>query len=484
MSPAAASRVRTPVPAAVNDGSNGGSKLARRVARRILADVVERGWQVGEVLGSEPELVERYGVSRDVFREAVRIVENQQVAIMRRGPGGGLVVSEPTVGAIIDAAVLYLYRVNAHLAEVVEARVILEEIVAELAPTRLDEPDVARVRAHMDGEASGEVKDHRALHALLASITKNPALELFVDILNRVMLLYFRGGSSLSPTTLEASQRAHVQIALAVIGGDSGLARHRMRTHLLAESKFLAERNVTDLLLPDTVALDGAATAKRAEDVARAITHEVVAGDLPPGYLLGSQNELVERFGVSRAVFREAVRLLEHHHVAAMRRGPGGGLFVTAPSVDAVSDVVAVYLTRRGMALGDLVELRAGVELALADLASRRMDNEGLARLREAARREQELPVSAFAEGGHDLHVVIAQLAHNRALELVALVLIQLFRQHLAQVEVAPAAARARAAGEVTKVHGAIVEALAAGDRELALHRLRRHLEALGRHLH
>ena len=65
------------------------SKLAAGVARRILTDVVDRGWPVGEVLGSQAELIERYGVSRAVFREAVRLVENQGVAFMRRGPGAG-----------------------------------------------------------------------------------------------------------------------------------------------------------------------------------------------------------------------------------------------------------------------------------------------------------------------------------------------------------------------------------------------------------
>ena len=101
---------------------------------------------------------------------------------------------------------------------------------------------------------------------------------------------------------------------------------------------------------------------KRAEDVARAILQDVVADDLPPGTLLGSQAELIERYGASRAVFREALRLLEHHQVAIMRRGPGGGLFVAAPSVRGVSEVVTVYLTRRDISMADLVELRVRVE--------------------------------------------------------------------------------------------------------------------------
>ena len=114
--------------------------------------MVDRGWPVGEVLGSQSALMQRYGVSRAVFREAVRLVENQQVAFMRRGPGGeALVVTEPTVDAIIDAAVLYLHRANARLDEVFEARIVLEVIAAELATERLTDDERARRFAQARG---------------------------------------------------------------------------------------------------------------------------------------------------------------------------------------------------------------------------------------------------------------------------------------------------------------------------------------------
>lgn len=38
---------------------------------------------------SEPELVAELGVSRAVFREAVRLLERDEIGRMRRGPGGG-----------------------------------------------------------------------------------------------------------------------------------------------------------------------------------------------------------------------------------------------------------------------------------------------------------------------------------------------------------------------------------------------------------
>jgi DNA-binding FadR family transcriptional regulator len=452
------------------------SKLAANVARRILMDVVDRGWPLGEVLGSQSELIARYGVSRAVFREAVRLVENQQVAFMRRGPGGGLVVTEPTVDAIIDAAVLYLHRANTRLTEVFEARIILEVIAAEFATERLTADDAVELRALEEAE----VRDHRALHARLAALTRNPALELFVDILNRVAFLYFRGGSSLTEGTLSASRQAHARIVDAVLDSDPDTAARRMRRHLEAESVFLQNRKLSRQFLPRSVALGGGVSNKRAEDVARAILQDVVADDLPPGTLLGSQAALIERYGASRAVFREALRLLEHHQIATMRRGPGGGLFVCAPSVRGVSDVVAVYLARRDISMADLVELRVRVEMALVDMTIARTDRSD-SELHDALKQERKLSIAEFADGGHDLHAVIAGMAGNRALELVLLVLLRLMRLH--QVEEVTDEQRAVGALEVSKAHDAIADAITAGDIELARRRMRRHLEAIGSYL-
>ena len=479
---AAAPSTALVVPAArtMSPPSDPESKLAASVARRILTDVVDRGWPVGEVLGSQAELIERYGVSRAVFREAVRLVENQQVAHMRRGPGGGLVVTEPTVDAIIDAAVLYLHRANTRLTEVFEARIVLEVIAAEFATERLIDDDAADLHAWEEAE----VRDHRALHARLAALTRNPALELFVDILNRVAFLYFRGGAgSLGEGTLSASREAHARIIEAVLDHDADAAARRMRRHLEAESAFLQNRKLSRQFLSRSVALGGGVSNKRAEDVARAILQDVVADDLPPGTLLGSQAALIEKYGASRAVFREALRLLEHHQIATMRRGPGGGLFVVAPSVRAVSDVVAVYLARRDISMADLVELRVRVELAQVELAVERAHHVAgeESELRDALEHEHKLSLGEFADGGHDLHAVLASLAGNRALELVSLVLIRLMRLH--QVEGVTDEERAAAAVEVSKAHAAIADAISEGDVELARRRMRRHLEAIGSHL-
>jgi hypothetical protein len=95
-----------------------------------------------------------------------------------------------------------------------------------------------------------------------------------------------------------------------------------------------------------------------AAQVARRIEDETIGSGRPVGHNLGSEQELQDRHGVSRAVLREAVRLLEYHGVARMRRGPGGGLIVTAPDPTASMETITLYLDYRRTGAADLVVVR------------------------------------------------------------------------------------------------------------------------------
>jgi DNA-binding FadR family transcriptional regulator len=466
------------MPARPGASASASSKRAAQVADRMISDVMAMGWPVGDLLGSEADLLARYRVSRAVFREAVRLVEHQQVARTRRGPGGGLVITEPTVDAVIDAVVLYLYRVEATVDELFEARIVLEEIVSDLAPCRMGEEDAGRLRRFLVPGDSRLDADPRVLHSLLASITANPALELFVDVLNRVVMLYCTDWPALAPVVGAEMSHAHARIAEAVIAGDPEVVRHRMRRHLQAEGEFLKRRRSTSQRLPDhVVMLSKSGNGKRAEAVARHITQAVVGGGMQPGQLVGAEKDLIEQEAVSRAVLREAVRLLEHHQIARMRRGPGGGLFVFEPSTVAVAEIVAIYLARRGMRGSDLAELRTAVEVALAGLAASQAGPERVTELRQALAAEAADPAGLYSEAIHGLHAAVAGAAGNRVLELVALVLIRLSRLH--QFERLAPGERTRVTAEVHRAHKGIADAVESGDRELAIRRMRRHLDAL-----
>ena len=264
-------------------GTESNAKRAAKVADSIVEEVMALGWPVGDVLGSEADLLERYHVSRAVFREAVRLLEHQQVARTRRGPGGGLVITEPTVGAVSDAVVLYLHRVDATLDEIFEARIILEELACQLAAERTDEADLAVLRRFVEEGPMLPGGDPRGLHMLVAEISRNPGLELFVDVFNQVAQLYSPDWQHFGKALGRETEHAHAKIAEAIMAGDAGLARNRMRKHLEAEAEFFRRRRSTRQLLPDSVVLAESPQGKGAEAVARHITQSRGGGEPQTG---------------------------------------------------------------------------------------------------------------------------------------------------------------------------------------------------------
>ncbi len=454
-------------------------KRARQAADRIVADIASRGWPAGEVLGSESELVERYKVSRAVFREAVRIVEHQQVAAMRRGPGGGLVIAEPSIETVTTAVFVYLHRIKPHLDEVVEARLVVEDLVVALATERLTEDGIAALRTLARREAAEPVHD-RELHARLASSSENPALELFVGILAKVLRLYVPDVRMVPVANRRAASHAHDAITAAILAGDAGRARHCMRVHLEHEADWIRTRRARRTWPAPLPA--PARDAKRGEAISNEVFRAIVADGWPVGSFIGSEADLMTRYGVSRAVLREAIRLLELQQVASMRRGPRGGLFVVEPSIAAVTDAAAVYLEWRRTSLSQIAEARAGLELAVLDLAIKRLDDSGVTALHQALEAERATPANVFDVVGHDLHDEVATRCGNRILELFVRVLVRMTRLHQYS---SPNRTMARPViDEVQRSHSGIVDAVAARDAELARHRMLRHLEALVAFLH
>lgn len=442
-----------------------GRSLAAGVAGQIRREVVGRDLPVGSVLGTEAGLRERYGVTRAVLREATLLTEHQEVARMRRGPGGGLVVMDQTGDPIIDAAVLHLHRSRVGLDDIVEARLVLAEIAAELAPTRLADADRLRLRSLASPPP--------ALDRELATITGNPALELYVDIIGRLTLLY----PTARPPATPATSAAPAAVIEAIVAGDGGRAQRRMRAHLEAEAASLRRCRTARRTLDPAAIFSGNA----AERLARDIFDEIVAAGLAPGAFLGHEAQLVERRGTSRVVLRQALRLLEYHHLAVTRRGPGGGWFVCAPSTAAATEVVAIELARRGITMRHLAEVWVALVLAMVDRLIERLDVRRAWALDDVLRRETRALDEAFSPAAYAFHATIAMLAGNPALELLALILIRVVLLH--QVGEVPTGARPAVEMAVHLDHKGIVEAIRERDRDLARRRVRALIASIGSHL-
>jgi DNA-binding FadR family transcriptional regulator len=217
---------------------------------------------------------------------------------------------------------------------------------------------------------------------------------------------------------------------------------------------------------------------KLAEQIARQLEDEISALGWPVGQVLGSETELIERLGISRAVFREAVRLLEHHYVATMRRGPGGGLVVTAPQPSAAARVTALTLEYMGATVQDLLEARSALELKCVELAIARIDEEGVRLLRQTCETEARAQAGEGAPGSHNLHRVIVELSGNPTFVVFLEVLTKLTSHAMDS-----GTRNSTVSPQVRHAHDKIAEAIISGDAALARHRMQAHLEAMTRWL-
>ena len=460
------------------DAPHPDDKLAARIARALEDEIIDRRWPVGEVLGSETALRERFGVSRAVFREAVRLVEHHQVGRMRRGPNGGLVVSAPDAGPATRALVIYLEFVGTTVEDLLAARLLLEPLAVRLAAESVSEEGIAPLRQVLDGgqAVAGPVTDDE-LHTLLAELSGNPVLRLFTEVLIRLTYRYARTSRRISrAATLAArtdTHRRHGEIVDAVIAGDAAAAETRMVAHLRAVEEWLLTHRGRTSPRRRPHPLPSAETGRKlAEVVAERIHDDIAADGWKVGTVFGSEADLMAHYGVSRAVLREAVRLLEHHSVARMRRGPGGGLLVRTPDPTASIQTIALYLDHEGLSGQDLRVVREAIELGcLTSITSSPDAVPATADTLNAAIERAALG----GESGDVFHAELAELAGNPVLDLFLRIITDLWSRHSrSQRPPDPATGE-----EVRRIHQGILDAVLAGDAVLARHRMRRHLQAL-----
>jgi DNA-binding FadR family transcriptional regulator len=221
-------------------------KVASRVARLIVRDIVESDRQPGDALEPESRMLERFGISRASLREALRILETQGLITIKPGPGGG-----PSVGAVDSRdfgrmATLFFQVMRVDLGSVVEARLVIEPVMAGLAAERHDPELNGQLKANValhDSSLDDRtwLKVTQEFHAMVCSMSGNPLLNLLARALKDIYT------DRVSGYVFPQENRQHViethaEIAEAIIGGDAETAERLMHDHMATLAKFFEQR--------------------------------------------------------------------------------------------------------------------------------------------------------------------------------------------------------------------------------------------------
>jgi GntR family transcriptional regulator, transcriptional repressor for pyruvate dehydrogenase complex len=235
----------------------------QQIADELRGLIVSGKLSEGDSLGHEPDLVERFGVSRPSLREALRILEAEGLVTVVRGVRGGVVVHEPNGSMTARTAALVLQSRNVPLADVFEARSRLEPIAArDLATQRGRKTAIKQLREVIRAEEA--VIDHAeqfgvanaAFHQQLVLLAGNQTLGIVAEMLSEIVvraIATVSGGDDAvgSRAVRRRSIKSQERLLALIEKGDGAAAEEHWRAHMQIVGRVMLGQEgstVVDLL--------------------------------------------------------------------------------------------------------------------------------------------------------------------------------------------------------------------------------------------
>lgn len=236
-------------------------KTAELVAGNIRNRIVRGELTADESLPSESALMEDFHISRPTLREAFRILESEGLITVRRGARGGARVQPPDTDVAARYVGFVLQSRGASIADVFEARVIVEAPAAGLVGRRPDRVAcAARLRGWLDDNKdlidTPVWSDHfHEFNRLLVAMTENETLVLMTAMLENISdaatASYRQVPHADDIKLAHRAQRTRYTLTDLIEAGDDLAAEALWRKHLTEAGKVLASaqaRLVIDVL--------------------------------------------------------------------------------------------------------------------------------------------------------------------------------------------------------------------------------------------
>ncbi len=162
-------------------------------------------------------------------------------------------------------------------------------------------------------------------------------------------------------------------------------------------------------LLFKTIPRDSTLTERAQEQIENLILDRA----LGPEDRLPSERELAQMLGVSRTVIREAIRLLAAKGLVAVRTG--SGTYVRILGADIMKAPMDLLLRAGALKIEDIHEVRAVLEIRIAELAANHATDDDLQRMEETIQRLRKRNISAMEYATADVafHCYLAAATQN-----------------------------------------------------------------------
>lgn len=239
-------------------------KTAELVAAQLRRQIVRGDLVEGDALPPEATLMEQFGVSRPTLREAFRVLESEALISVRRGAHGGARVHTPNGDVAARYAALVLEHRGTTLADIFEARDVIEAPCVGLLAARRTDGDIAGLRtalaeaAEVLDDPNRVVRAHSEFHGLVVELAGNKTLVVLSEMLRHIIDLAAwshvaaDAGTPGNRRATRKAHRAHEKLVELIEAQQADEAEAHWRRHLAEADDYLlggqGPKTVLDLL--------------------------------------------------------------------------------------------------------------------------------------------------------------------------------------------------------------------------------------------
>ncbi|MFB6451315.1 FadR/GntR family transcriptional regulator [Bradyrhizobium tunisiense] len=220
-------------------------------------------------------------------------------------------------------------------------------------------------------------------------------------------------------------------------------------------------------------------SARLFEEVSRQIGEQIQSGRLSPGGKLPNERELASTLAVSRHVVREALRSLESLGQIELRKGAAGGAFVVTGGPQPLTKIMRSMVAVGGIDLAQLTEARLAIESAVIRVAIEAADEAGIAALEanidDAERQTLAGNLALKTQTNVQFHILVAELTRNPILIMMMKSLMNILSDFIAEFGSVMGV-------DVIRSRRRFMKHMRAGNPELAVGEMERHLKILHQH--
>jgi DNA-binding FadR family transcriptional regulator len=171
------------------------------IADQIKQLIYSKTLKPGDKLPPERDLATQFGTGRMAVREALRILEQSGLIVVKQGSEGGAFVKEADTSMATEIISGLIRRSSLTMEDVMEVRIEFERAVLGAAIGRISEADMEMLQKRIN-EAEAMIREDKQgikpldffllgetyadFHLILARATMNPVYEIIMDCLMRV----------------------------------------------------------------------------------------------------------------------------------------------------------------------------------------------------------------------------------------------------------------------------------------------------------